>query len=106
MTARAEWILSVTETQQLRNAPDALPDANLYRKADLVALTYVDPKKYWHLLLSVHNCARPPELEELREAFRLLVPILRELTIEAGYIADRHGAVPCFHAHGPEATRQ
>jgi hypothetical protein len=84
------WVLSASETEQLRAAPDAPSNAGVYRKRDLIALVYVDTDtKLWNMLLSVARNARDPALHELLEARLSLLP-----TIESFQIAPKSAASP------------
>lgn len=80
----ATWLLSETETKALRDADDAPSETTVFRKNDLIAMTYCDPNGYWHLLLSVQHDERHPELEEVLDARRSLLPGIENFAIEAG----------------------
>lgn len=97
----ATWILSETETKALRDAHDAPSEATIFRRADLIAMIYCDPDGRWHLLLSVKHNERRPELEDVLDACRSLLPGIPQFDLEAGIAIEREPAwsppVPILH---------
>lgn len=96
------WILSETETRALREAHDAPTEPTLFRKDDLIAMVYCTPNDgLWHLLLAVKHNVRLPDLYELLEAQRSLLPGIDNFTVSAANVMEHerewHPPVPVFH---------
>lgn len=103
----SDWILSVTETGQLRQEHDSYPDCSLYRRDDLIALVYREGDKptVWHLMLSVVRNERDPEMADVIDAMSTLLPALKTCVVEWGILSDGvFGDTRCFRVTGQAVT--
>lgn len=95
------WIQSDNETRHLREAHDAPSEATVFRKGDLVAMTYCDRDGLWHLLLSVKHSKRVPEFVEVLQARQALLPGVENFQVTAGTVIETGRSwlppVPLFH---------
>lgn len=83
------WIRSDTETRSLQEAPHAPINCGVYRRRDLIAMTYCDPAGLWHLMLAVERGQRPPQVEELIDACATLLRHIEHFELEAGLARGR-----------------